>query len=417
MIIAIRHDMDMPMDMMPAQPAPSNNAAARPETAETLRQSSRTQKETEQPDGAFELLLAGLLNSMGMAQQGPSHETSEGAQAEATVSQVQAMVPVNGVGSTVATVEGVAVAAGVEVIETIEGATAEPLAQGPVSQQDVNDRKPSRDESAGPALHGLTQQSGKDEGGAEVFPAPVQDEKAENSVIDFGPAETRESNSNDRQAPEVKTLPQDAEHDRGGIRLKASALQEASEDPAFRENADKGFQTTEDVRTISGSGQSREAGVSAIAGKAESPHMPAEPAAIAQTDRPHASSETMHVAGHKFIITRNDGTSIEISLQPEGLGKLDIDLVFDKGALHAQIQTSHEAARELVEQNIGEVMNALAREGITIGGFSVSLRQGGDADPRGAQSRQRRQGEGEPDKRGMSPIRQTDIENTINIFV
>lgn len=88
----------------------------------------------------------------------------------------------------------------------------------------------------------------------------------------------------------------------------------------------------------------------------------------------HHLSENMHVEGNRFVITRLDGTSIEISLQPEGLGKLDIGLVFDKGVLNAQIQASSAAGKELVEKHMSDIVNALAQEGISIGGFSVSLK-------------------------------------------
>ncbi|MBI5849229.1 MAG: flagellar hook-length control protein FliK [Nitrospirae bacterium] len=90
----------------------------------------------------------------------------------------------------------------------------------------------------------------------------------------------------------------------------------------------------------------------------------------------HHLSENMHVEGNRFVITRMDGTSIEISLQPEGLGKLDIGLVLDKGVVNAQIQASSAAGKDLVEKHMSEIVNALAQEGIAIGGFSVSLRDG-----------------------------------------
>ncbi len=90
--------------------------------------------------------------------------------------------------------------------------------------------------------------------------------------------------------------------------------------------------------------------------------------------RPQQFSEAMHMEGNRFMITRLDGTSIEISLQPEGMGKLDIGLLLDKGVVNAQIQASSTAAKELIEKHMHDIMNALAQDGITIGGFSVSLK-------------------------------------------
>lgn len=99
----------------------------------------------------------------------------------------------------------------------------------------------------------------------------------------------------------------------------------------------------------------------------------AEPAGTVAVSA-HELSQSMHVEGNRFVITRLDGTSIEISLQPEGLGKLDIGLMLDKGVVNAQIQTSSAAGKDLVESHITDIINALAKEGITIGGFSVSLK-------------------------------------------
>jgi|GEM_PF-5872683 len=94
--------------------------------------------------------------------------------------------------------------------------------------------------------------------------------------------------------------------------------------------------------------------------------------------RPEALSASANADGARFIITRHDARSIELTLHPEGLGKLDIGLVVEKGVLHAQIQASHPAGKELVEKNISEIINALGQEGIMVGGFSVSLRNNGN---------------------------------------
>ncbi|MBI5635211.1 MAG: flagellar hook-length control protein FliK [Nitrospirae bacterium] len=95
------------------------------------------------------------------------------------------------------------------------------------------------------------------------------------------------------------------------------------------------------------------------------------PAAVANVRH---LSEGMHIEGNRLVITRLDGTSLQISLQPEGLGKLDIGLLLDKGVVNAQIQASSVAGKELIEKHMADIVNALAQEGIAIGGFSVSLK-------------------------------------------
>ncbi len=94
--------------------------------------------------------------------------------------------------------------------------------------------------------------------------------------------------------------------------------------------------------------------------------------------------ENISVANDRFVITKSDGTSIEMTLQPEGLGKLEIEIVIDNGTVNAKIEASQLAGKELVERNISEVIDALSREGISIGGFSVSLK-GGKGDDRNEQ--------------------------------
>lgn len=77
----------------------------------------------------------------------------------------------------------------------------------------------------------------------------------------------------------------------------------------------------------------------------------------------------------KASLTR-DGNQLALTLKPEGLGKLDINISLEKGMLHAQIQASDPAAKQLIENNLQQIVNTLMQEGLTVSGFSVSLRQG-----------------------------------------
>ncbi len=144
---------------------------------------------------------------------------------------------------------------------------------------------------------------------------------------------------------------------------------------------------------------------------------PAEsPAAVTSV---HHLSERMHVEGNRFVITRLDGTSIEISLQSEGMGKLDIGLVLDKGVVNAQIQASSAAGKELVEKHMPDIVNALAQEGIAIGGFSVSLKDDRN-DFSGSQGQsQGHQIRGEPvmTKEYISAPRQLISRGMVSIFI
>lgn len=133
----------------------------------------------------------------------------------------------------------------------------------------------------------------------------------------------------------------------------------------------------------------------------------------------HDVSEGMRVEGNRFVITRLDGTSIEISLQPEGLGKLDIGLMLDKGVVNAQIQASNAAGKELIERNMHDIVTALAQEGITIGGFSVSLKDDRNDLSWSQGERQRQQAQGEPviTRDYTSAPRQLISQGKVNIFI
>lgn len=91
-------------------------------------------------------------------------------------------------------------------------------------------------------------------------------------------------------------------------------------------------------------------------------HQKAEVADISQLSR------------ENFVITRKDNTSIELSIEPEGIGKLDIHLSLDKGTIHARINASENLGKDFIDRNMSNILQTLADEGINIGSFSISLR-------------------------------------------
>ncbi len=90
-----------------------------------------------------------------------------------------------------------------------------------------------------------------------------------------------------------------------------------------------------------------------------------------------------------FDLTENKATIIStgnrlaVSLEPEGLGKLNINLSLDRGMVNAQIQAADPAAKNLLENNMQQIMDTLMREGLNVGGFSVSLKHGETGDMNG----------------------------------
>lgn len=77
-----------------------------------------------------------------------------------------------------------------------------------------------------------------------------------------------------------------------------------------------------------------------------------------------------------FVVTRQDMKSIEVRIEPEGLGKMDIRLVLDKGHLNAHINAFDSSGKQAVEGNLPSIIGKLAGEGINVGSFSVSLKNG-----------------------------------------
>jgi hypothetical protein len=74
-----------------------------------------------------------------------------------------------------------------------------------------------------------------------------------------------------------------------------------------------------------------------------------------------------------YAVSKKGDASIEISLEPDGIGEIDIELVLDKGVINAQINVSENMGKEFIEKNLDNIMRALINEGLHVGSFSVSL--------------------------------------------
>jgi flagellar hook-length control protein FliK len=68
---------------------------------------------------------------------------------------------------------------------------------------------------------------------------------------------------------------------------------------------------------------------------------------------------------------------MEVVLEPEGLGKLDIELKMTPHHIQAQITVDNLLGRDLLEKNLPQLLSALGKEGVQIGDFSISLRNQG----------------------------------------
>ena len=97
----------------------------------------------------------------------------------------------------------------------------------------------------------------------------------------------------------------------------------------------------------------------------------------------HAVAETtagpepksLQVGENAFVLTRKSDTSIEVTLSPPGMGKLEIEVVLEKGIVNARITAADPAGRDAIERSLPQIIETLSRDGMAIGGFTVSLKQ------------------------------------------
>ncbi len=114
-----------------------------------------------------------------------------------------------------------------------------------------------------------------------------------------------------------------------------------------------------------------------------------------------------------FSVKKQTSSSMELSLEPAGLGKLDIELSLNRDRLQGQIMVNDKAGKELIERNLPQLFSDLAREGLQIGGFTVSLKHQG----RGQNPVPTRAELEEPSLRPMSPEKIVPIQGSHLIHI
>ncbi|MBI5056938.1 MAG: flagellar hook-length control protein FliK [Nitrospirae bacterium] len=72
------------------------------------------------------------------------------------------------------------------------------------------------------------------------------------------------------------------------------------------------------------------------------------------------------------------GNKLGVTLKHDNLGKLDINLSMEKGVVNVQINTSERVVRDYIENNIQYIVDSLAKDGVSVGGFSVALKDNRD---------------------------------------
>lgn len=123
-------------------------------------------------------------------------------------------------------------------------------------------------------------------------------------------------------------------------------------------------------------------------------------------------------AADGMISITHDGARLTVSLEPDGLGKMDLNLSLHKGLVTGQIQVADNATRNIIENNMHEIVSALLKEGISVGGFSVSLKNGGfeNGDPDGP-GRPAKGRDDEVSAATTSPVSEIKTAGLVSIFV
>ncbi|MBA4374103.1 MAG: hypothetical protein C0402_14725 [Thermodesulfovibrio sp.] len=124
---------------------------------------------------------------------------------------------------------------------------------------------------------------------------------------------------------------------------------------------------------------------------------------------------TIRVQDQVFQVTKVNASSLELTVQPEGLGKLDIEVNLSSGQIHARISASDVQTRNMLEQNLPDIMNALAADGHMIGGLSIGLRDGREQMQQGPSGQQRSEAQKVTEAAPL-PVRSAN-SNIVSIFV
>ena len=133
----------------------------------------------------------------------------------------------------------------------------------------------------------------------------------------------------------------------------------------------EGTRKKKDDASARNEGQAEPPAMQAADGNRGVAERPAAPRPVA----PASDPGVVRFEENAFIITRKSDTSVEVTLAPPGVGKLEIEVVLEKGVVNARITAADSAGREAIARSLPQIVDALARDGMNVGGFTVSLKE------------------------------------------
>ena len=104
------------------------------------------------------------------------------------------------------------------------------------------------------------------------------------------------------------------------------------------------------------------------------------------------------VVRHTNILVRDGGGEIRLVLRPESLGSVRINISIENGSLEGRIIVENASVREVIENNLSALRNALRQEGFDDPALDVSVGDRGA----GGQRRDSSAASGRPDADGKN---------------
>jgi flagellar hook-length control protein FliK len=85
-----------------------------------------------------------------------------------------------------------------------------------------------------------------------------------------------------------------------------------------------------------------------------------------------------HEVVDKIVYVVKGDNKLAVTVDHQDFGKLKINLNLEKGMVNVHINTTDKGVREFVENNIQQIVESLSKSGVSVGGFSVGLKNHGN---------------------------------------
>ena len=146
--------------------------------------------------------------------------------------------------------------------------------------------------------------------------------------------------------------------------LSPELVKESGKADGFKNNSDNTAKTLKVESPSDNSNVLTHAGARPESGK------PAEATFFVSNARPAGISQMID----NIVYVIKGHSKIGVNVEHDVLGKLNINLNMDKGVLNVHINTSDNVTRDFIQNNIHHIVDSLAKDGVSVGGFSVGLR-------------------------------------------